>query len=237
MLQKNKNLIITADDFGISKKSSMRILELAAQGKFERIEIMMSQNLTKLQADEIIKSGVKIDIHFHFIADKLDGWQNREKEYVENNFKRVFKFILNYFSGKTAIESAHREWKQQLDDFKKLFGRYPDGVSSHEHIHFFPAYFKILLELAKIHDIGYIRLGKKKIGGRINLIILILRTLKKINQAAFKKSNLDSSDIFLSFDWLKKSKKLLCDIPSGEKVELVFHCERDDEYKFLKENI
>ena len=143
-IKNSGSIIISADDFGISKTASDRILALVKIGKIDRVEVMMSKNVTKEQAEILNKSGVRIDIHFHLSADKLDQWQSRQKEIRESNFKRIIGFTLDYFFNRNRSSEVEAEWHFQLTDFRKLFGRNPDGVSSHENIHFFPAYFKII---------------------------------------------------------------------------------------------
>ena len=118
-----ETFIISADDFGISKIATGRILELVDSGKINRVEVMMSQNITEEQAEKLVNSGVKIDIHFHLDSDKIDKWQARKEEEKENDCKRIFNFLWDYFFGRNKIDEAEAEWCFQLSDFKKLFGR------------------------------------------------------------------------------------------------------------------
>jgi len=230
---KEKNIIVTVDDFGISKKASSRILELAKGRKLDQVEVMMSKNIKQEQARELLDFGVKIDIHFHLKGDVLDKWQDRKEEYKEGNLKRIFIFLRDYFFSKDRVGETEAEWYFQLSDFKKLFGRNPDGVSSHEHIHFFPAYFRLILEIAREHQIDYVRFGRGSFKNG-NGVSIILNWLKKIDLKFFKKYHLGTSDYFVSFDWIKEKKDPLLGISQNKETELVFHPERDDEYNFLK---
>lgn len=233
--QKKKKVTVSADDFGISENASAKILELVRMGKIDRVAVMMSKNITKEYVKILLNSGVKIDIHFHLAKDKLDRWQDRKEEYVEGNLKRIAFFILNYFFGKNKIDETKNEWNIQLDYFRKIFGRYPDGVGSHEHIHFFPVYFKIITDIASQNNIEFVRFGKNKYK-QFNPVSLILNFLRFFDFKYFKglEPKIKTTDFFVSFDWIKNFNKSFKDIPAGKEIELVFHPERPSEFEFLK---
>lgn len=234
MISQNEDkIIVSADDFGISKIATGRILELVDLGKIDRVEVMISQNITKEQAERLIHSGIKIDIHFHLDFERIDKWQLRQEEEKESDLKRIFNFLREYFFSKHKIDETEAEWCFQMSDFKKLFGRYPDGLSSHEHIHFFPAYFKLIIKIAREYNINHVRLGRRNFNDS-NLVSIILNWLRKIDVKYLKKYNLETTYYFISFDWIKGKKNPLLKVPKEKQVELVFHPERDDEWDFLK---
>lgn len=230
-----KNIMVSADDFGISKIASKNIVEMVLSKKIDRVEVMMSDNITQENAKILLDSGIKIDIHFHLAKDKLAGWQDRKEEYAEGSLKRIIVFIFGYFFSRDKIKETKDEWDSQLKDFKKIFGRLPDGLGSHEHIHFFPAYFKIMLEIASQNGIEFIRFGKKT-HKNLNFISLILNFLRFFDKRIFKKfePRIKTTDFFVSFDWIKNNKNPLKCISSEKETELVFHPERPDEFEFLK---
>jgi predicted glycoside hydrolase/deacetylase ChbG (UPF0249 family) len=231
--KEGKKIIVSADDFGISQRANENILKLARERKLDRVEIMVSHNLKQEHVLELIASGVKLDIHFHLVKDRLDYWQNNQRKIEKQTIKRIIFFLFNYFFGDTRPKIVKREWESQLKDFKILFGKYPDGASSHEHIHFFPAYFKVFLKLASKYSIPYIRFGKNTVHEN-NRICVILNWLRKINARSFKESGLNTSDYMASFDWLESLESLLEKIPENKIVEVVFHPELDNEFQKLE---
>jgi predicted glycoside hydrolase/deacetylase ChbG (UPF0249 family) len=235
MNELGKNITVSADDFGISKIASENILKLAASGKLDRVEVMMSHNITEEKVKVLLDSGVKIDIHFHLAKDKLDAWQDRKEEYVEGSLKRIIVFVFGYFFSRDKIKEAKNEWTSQLEDFKRIFGKYPDGIGSHEHIHFFPAYFKLMMEIASQNNIKFVRFGKNAFGN-FHPVSLILDFLRFFDRAYFRKfeSQMKTTDFFVSFDWIKNNNNPLKYISSDKETELVFHPERPDELNFLE---
>jgi predicted glycoside hydrolase/deacetylase ChbG (UPF0249 family) len=235
MFYKNgKLIIVSADDFGISQVANEKILELVHKNKIDRVEIMISENFKPEQIQSLLVSDAKLDIHLHLAKDKIDQWQNSPRLIDSGVVKRILSFLYNYFLGKGVPEKVEREWERQLIEFKKTFGRVPDGASSHEHIHFFSSYFKVLLKLCDKHGIGYIRLGKLPFKIKTSKVSVILNWLKERNQAEFKKHQIDTSDLMVSFDWIKDFDGFLNTFPKDKVIEIVFHPEIKKEFEFLE---
>jgi predicted glycoside hydrolase/deacetylase ChbG (UPF0249 family) len=234
MLYKNgKTITVSADDFGISHLANEKILELIRRNKIDRVEIMVSKNLKPEQIRELLDSGIKLDIHLHLAKEKLDWWQNNPRVIDSGVVKRVLSFLYNYFFGKGVPKKVGQEWERQIIDFQKIFGRIPDGVSSHEHIHFFSPYFKVLLKLCDKYKISYIRLGKLPFRISSSKVSIILNWLKERNQAKFKKYQIGTSDLMVSFDWVADFDGFLDNLPDNKVTEVVFHPELKSDFDFL----
>jgi predicted glycoside hydrolase/deacetylase ChbG (UPF0249 family) len=228
MLEKNKreNLVITADDFGKSEKANRNILELAKAGKLDRVAVMTDGEISSEEIRDLIASGVKIDIHL-----ELD-WQKKRRELMKDHtLKQSFIFLLNYFRSGRG-KNISDQWANQVEIFRNIFGRYPDGINSHEYVHFFPAYFKIALELGKKYQMKNIRLGKKGFLGKRTLAHLILNNLCLVNRKYFRNSNVNSSDFFVSLDWISNIDNFLEKMPKG-KIEIAVHPEREKEFDLI----
>ena len=193
----------------------------------------MSKNIGANHVEILLESGVKLDIHLHLAKEKIDFWQNNPRRLETGAIKRIISFLFHYFFGETRPKIVEEEWENQIQAFQKLFGKNPDGISSHEHIHFFPAYFRVIVRLSLKFNIPYIRFGKNSSKEKNN-ICLILNTLRRINYRCFKKSKLNSSDLMVSFDWIKDFSNFLKNIPTDKKVEIIFHPEINREFEILK---
>lgn len=231
-----ENLIISADDFGLNEKANENILQLVKLGKLDRVSVLIGGEFKKDQIEELLDSGIKLDIHLHLgtVAD----W-NRKNQRKENLVFRTIRFIAEHLSDRSIQRKLFKDWEAQILRFKKILGKDPDGINSHEYLHFFPPYFRVALRLSKKYEIGYFRFGRsgviraKDVGG---LASFILRRLWLYNKEHFKKHLVPSSDFLLSFDWIRNPEKFLDRISQKVKVEVVFHPERDNEYEFLLRN-
>jgi len=222
-----KNIIVSADDFGLRIEANERILRLVRLGKIDRVAVMADGRFTTVEIEELLGLGVKLDIHLD-----IETHKSAEQEMKESVAKRVFLFLAKYFSGKMASGKIMLEWKRQTEKFIQIFGRKPDGINSHEHLHFFPPYFTIALGLADEFNIGYIRLGKKGILSKNNLVARIMSFFGKKNRKRLEVSGLVSSDYLMSFDWIKE-EKFFQNLPAG-KIEIIFHPERKEEFEAME---
>lgn len=218
------SLIISADDFGKSETANGNILKLVKQGRVQRVSILVTGIFSELEIKALKQSGVKLDIHL-----LLQGTDFRKDK--RKTFSRLIIFFARLLTGKISQQKVNRSWEGQIKQFKKIFGRYPDSLNSHEHVHFFPPYFKISLALAKKYRIDYIRFGKKGIVPGHNVISWILNQLNHLGRKRFATTELNSSDYLVSLDWGNHSLK-----SHTGSLEIVCHPERENEYNIVRHN-
>jgi len=225
--EKRKNLILTADDFGKSELANLSILKLAKLGKLDRVSVMSDGNFAPGEIEELASTGVKLDMHFEL------AWQKKRRGKTRDNTARQgIVFLLNHFRA-SQRKKIREDWKNQIEKFREIVGQYPDGINSHEYVHFFPPYFKIAIEFAKQFDISYVRFGKKGFRGKRNLAHLVLNSLRRWNKKYFSGSKLDSSDYFSSLDWIANFDIFFRHIPE-KKTEIACHPEREEEFELIE---
>jgi len=219
--------MITADDFGKSELANLSILKLARSGKLDRVSVMSDGNFAPGEIEELVQTGVKLDIHFEL------AWQKKRRGKTRDNTARQgIVFLLNHFRA-SQRKKVQEDWKKQVEKFHEMVGRYPDGINSHEYVHFFPPYFRIAIELAKRVEISFVRFGKKGFRGKRNMAHLVLNNLRHWNKKYFFEAKLDSSDYFTSLDWIANFDEFFRHIPEG-KTEIACHPEREDEFELIE---
>jgi predicted glycoside hydrolase/deacetylase ChbG (UPF0249 family) len=233
--EKRKNLIISADDFGKSELANRNILRLAETGKLDRVSVMIEGDMSEEEVKKLLATGVKLDIHLELV------WQKRRRNLLEDiTVRQGIVFLVNYIWGdwpvpehpRSGAKTARKEWGAQIEKFQKIFGRYPDGINSHEHTHYFPVYFKIALKHAKQFEIPYIRFGKEGLVGNWCLTKYIINCTKFLDRKKFLKSTLSSSEYLASLDWINNLDEFLRELPSG-RTELTCHPEREEEMELI----
>ena len=127
-----QKLILAADDFGAGPLANQNILKLVGAKKIDRVAILINGSLTEDEIESLKISDVKIDLHLS-AAKKIT-----ETKAVA---PRLAVFLSRLLASKALSETTEHAWQEQIIKFKILFGRYPDGLNSHQHIHFFPPYF------------------------------------------------------------------------------------------------
>lgn len=222
-----KKIIITADDFGISKKANASILKLAKSGKLDRVAVIPHGIFTDEELKELIASGVKIDAHLN-ITENILG----KRKIKESVIKGILTFLFSLFMGRINKKKTRDLWEKDIRIFKEKFKRNPDGINSHQHVHFSSKYLKIALDLMEKYNVNFIRFGRRAILGDKNKVKNILSILRKKNKKIFFESGQDSTDYFVSLDWIKNLDLFLQNIPNGT-IELVCHPEREEEFEII----
>lgn len=219
---------MAADDFGISGRANRNILHLIDLGKIDRVGIMANGEISAAEVVALMRSGVKLDIHldvFHQLGDK------RKKQ--TSLLFRSLNFVGKYLTGKISAKKVEQDWENQIQKFKELFGKAPDGINSHEHIHFFPKYFKLALKLRSKHTIPYLRFGETTNLKHNTAIAYILHFLRKIDLFLCREDECVSSNSLISLDWIQDLDKFMDNLPSGT-IEIVCHPELAQDFVKVK---
>ncbi|MFZ1655042.1 MAG: ChbG/HpnK family deacetylase [Candidatus Moraniibacteriota bacterium] len=224
-------LILSADDYGI-RDTVRRILPLAAAGKLHRVGVMV-RYCSQGDATRLLATGVKIDIHLDLIS--LMG---RGADPDHGTLRRGIHFVVRRFLGYIPASAVEAEWRRQIEHFRVLFGRLPDGLNSHEHVHFFPGFFRVFLALAQEYRIPYVRFGQR--GMLLSLhhaaIGHVLHSLARTDHRRFTAAGLATSTYLVSLDWVHGKERFfraLDLLPTEVTVELVVHPEREAEFAFI----
>lgn len=230
MLQNiREKFIVTADDYGI-RETTAPILKLAREGRIDRVGVLI-HFVSKEEAQGLQETGVKIDLHLELIELLRSGKKVRESALL-----RGVNFAWRYSLGRATAKQAEVQWRQQIERFRELFGRLPDGLNSHEHVHYFPVFFKSFLHLADECGIGFVRFGKRGIlkDSRGIFVWKVLDFFWKRDSRVFSETTLHSSDFVTSLDWVAEPKTFFGTLPEGT-IELVVHPEREEEHQTIRE--
>lgn len=220
-------LFWNADDFGKSETANHNILQLVELKKVQRVSILINGFFSKEELEKLKSATIKLDLHLTLPKTDFEV----EKESI---IHRSVSFIHGILKGRNSSNNVRQAWIKQIEKFKKNIGRYPDGINSHEHVHFFPAYFKVLLRLCDTYHIKYIRAAGKKIIDNKSNIGLILRLLNSIDRKLLsRKSDVNYCDYLSSLDWIPNIDNFLQKIPEGS-MEIFCHPERANEYEIVK---
>jgi len=224
-----ERFIVTADDYGI-RQTAEPILRLVHERKVDRVAVLIHY-VSYDQAQALLASGVKIDLHLELIGLLKSGDKVRESALV-----RGINFFMRYSAGLLGASKVEKEWRDQVKRFEVLFGRLPDGLNSHEHLHFFPSFAKVFLALATEYRTEYVRFSRNGMlhSENFSLIGKVLALLWARTQHLMADTRLETSDYLVSLDWLSNFQAFSERLPVGT-VELVVHLEREEDYRTLLE--
>lgn len=221
--------IVTADDYGI-RQTAEPILRLVHEGKVDRVAVLIHY-VSLDQAKALLESGAKIDLHLELIGVLKTGDKVRESAVT-----RGVNFFMRYITGLLTADQVEAEWNDQIRRFQELFGRLPDGLNSHEHLHFFPDFSRVFVSLAKRHSIRYVRFSRRGmlLSQNFNLIGKVLSFLWGRTVHLYRNETFETSEYLVSLDWLSDFASFSREMPGGT-VELVVHLEREEDYRMMLE--
>ncbi|EHL29804.1 ChbG/HpnK family deacetylase [Legionella drancourtii] len=137
-----KTIVLCADDFGLNAGVSQGILKLVRMNRLSAVSCMVNMPDFLVHAPELraLKKQVQIGLHFNLT----------EGTFLSIPGKPCFS--LNELLIKTHLASIKlafiaQEFKQQLEQFVQVIGRFPDFIDGHQHVHQFPRIRQVILDL------------------------------------------------------------------------------------------
>lgn len=160
-----KYLIVTADDFGLSKSINEGIVKAYREGIVTSLNLMPAGWAFE---DAIALAGsIKLEeAGAHLSLTETSPVANPRAIPTLVTGKGAFhkthtQFFLKLFLNRIERKHIYTELKEQLDRLKET-GIRINHISSHEHIHMMPYVLDIFIELAKEYGIPAIRYPRKE---------------------------------------------------------------------------
>lgn len=228
------NLLIIADDFGMSKGINTAILELCNQKLLNGVSVMVTGSFyqndlanLKKQKRNNIKLGLHLDLTFGTGQYKVrNGLIVNDKGIFKNSFLKIF--LLSIFRKKTLLLILYREINQQLKILSNDIGDI-DYIDGHQHIHTIPLIFQITKKLAKKYQVPRLRIINenffssvdfRNFPSPISLIkFVVLKLFYLINHT---KTKFYFYSIFYSCRIDAKAVKKISKLPA-ENIEIMVH--------------
>ena len=151
------SLIVTADDFGIGRKTSEGIIRAHLHGPVTATSLMSVAGDHVRASVPLLEQAPNLDVGLHvvltncgekpLVARQSSGLVDRNGEFFTNGqlWKRAF-------TGKLDRLGVADEISAQTEMFVKLVGRSPDYVDGHHHAHQLPTVRDALLDVMG-HDL------------------------------------------------------------------------------------
>jgi len=133
------DLVLCADDFGLSADIDAGILALIEQGRLSATGCMVAGSTFAVHAARLAPYSDRVDIGLHFALTDLPSLGDipclkapgAPPPSLDTVLRRAFTGGLDYDEIKAEIG-------RQVDRFHAVMGRRPDFVDGHQHVHCFP---------------------------------------------------------------------------------------------------
>jgi predicted glycoside hydrolase/deacetylase ChbG (UPF0249 family) len=157
------NIVINADDFGISAEANQAIAALHKKGVLSSATLLVDLPYAKDAAEIAKKQNLPVGLHFNLTLGPLAKYKNRA------DFER--QLLLGQVRAKFIKAELQRQYQKMLD-----LGLTPTHIDSHQHAHNWPQIFPLLARFAR----------DKKIPLRLVLEKPIFNKYAKIHAGEFK---------------------------------------------------
>jgi len=160
-LHPTRQLIITADDCGLSEGINEAALDLYQRGLLTTATVMMNFEATEHALGLFEREpGLRVGVHLNL----TDGYPLAALEPTDGIIgadgrfhSRTVLFPRAVFPANNWLGSARAEMVAQIEAFREMTGHRPDHLTTHMHFHILPSLRALVLDLAEEYDIVWVR--------------------------------------------------------------------------------
>lgn len=137
-----KNIILCADDFGLSESVSRGILKLVRQQRLSAVSCMVNGSDFSHSAQDLyaLHNQVQIGLHFNLtegflLSEPATPCFSLNKLLIKSHLRLLDSSLIS------------REFNAQLDLYSSTMNGLPDFIDGHQHIHQFPQISEVILKV------------------------------------------------------------------------------------------
>lgn len=155
-----KQLIVTADDFGLCPEVNAAVIQAHTQGILTSASLMISAKSAE-EASHLAKTHSTLKVGLHLVL--VEGFSVLTKDEIpdlvdaQQRFSnKIFASGFRYFFSEKLKNQIVKECETQIKKFLET-GLKMDHLDSHNHLHIHPIILEIIVRLAKKYSIPAIR--------------------------------------------------------------------------------
>jgi predicted glycoside hydrolase/deacetylase ChbG (UPF0249 family) len=162
---KQPNIIIHADDLGLSKGFNLGIRKAASEGSLTSTCIRVNGTAYKEAVEEFVPDFPNIGLGLHL--NIVEGQTLRTDAGVSSllcdesgRFKNGFGGLFRLRRNRAFLDELEQEYRNQIEVALKDLGSL-DHLNSHQHSHAIPEIFELTCHLAEEYGVPYVRLPRE----------------------------------------------------------------------------
>ena len=208
-------IVICADDYAISPGVSLGIRELIAKNRISATGCMTASPDWPREADALRKLDGQADIGLHLTLTTFAPLLQVSPLGPSDNPCGLSKLYAYILTGQLQVEDIFREFKAQLGLFKDQFGRGPDFLDGHHHIHQLPlvrdAFARLLSEASSIRP-TYARVCGEPFGNIISRGVAVFKSemLSLTGRRLRRLLHAQNADFNFGFSGVYNFETILC---------------------------
>jgi hypothetical protein len=131
----SRRLVICADDYGISPAVSQGIVQLAVAGRISATGVMSCMPAWPAAAPALMAVADRIEIGLHFTLTDQHPLGVLPVLAPAGRLPGIGALLKLSLAGRIPAAEVAAELDRQLDAFQATFGRSPDFIDGHQHVH------------------------------------------------------------------------------------------------------
>jgi hypothetical protein len=142
-----RSLIVNADDYGLTGGVSRGILDAHRRGIVTSTTLLVNRPVDRGLIDELKASGMGVGLHLNLTLGPPVAPAKRVASLVDGEGR----FVRD---AREAAQRAHKdeariELGMQIDEFRKIMGRFPTHLDSHHHVGRHEPILELVLDFAR----------------------------------------------------------------------------------------
>jgi predicted glycoside hydrolase/deacetylase ChbG (UPF0249 family) len=147
----SRTLIVNADDFGLTPGVSRGILEAGARGIVTSTTVLVNRPIDPELIDRLESSGLGVGLHLNLTLGAPASDARRVPSLVDGEGR--FVRDPREAAARADRDQARIELGNQIDAFRRLFGRFPTHLDSHHHVGVHAPILPLVLDFARAIDV------------------------------------------------------------------------------------
>lgn len=152
-------IILCADDFGLAPGVSRAICDLAEAGRLSATSCMSVSPFLQEHVEWLRPYAHKIDVGLHLTLTDLEPLGELPKLAPRGRLPELGSLMARAYTGRLPRVEVEAELTRQFERFTEVWGRPPDFLDGHHHVHQLPIVRQVVLDLARrrLPEKGYVR--------------------------------------------------------------------------------
>jgi predicted glycoside hydrolase/deacetylase ChbG (UPF0249 family) len=139
-------VVLCADDYGVAPGVGRAIRDLLARGRLSAASCMVTGPHWPEEARALREFRGRADVGLHLTLTDRPPLGDMPLTAPDGRLPPLGRLMALAFAGRLARAEAGDELERQLDRFEREFGRPPDFLDGHHHVHLLPGVREIVVE-------------------------------------------------------------------------------------------
>ena len=140
-------IVLCADDYGIAPGVGRAIRHLLSMGRLSATSCMVVSPYWPAEAEALKPFGERADIGLHLTLTDQRPFGPMPRTAPRDRLPNLFHLAALAYARRLDRDEIRAELTRQLDGFEAAFGRPPDHLDGHQHVHLLPVVRDVVLEL------------------------------------------------------------------------------------------